>query len=323
MIYRRLGNAGFQVSVLGLGTNSLGSRADARESHKILDRAVEAGITLIDTANTYGHGASETVIGEWLGPHRHEVAIATKAALSVGAGPNDRGASRSHLVRELEGSLRRLKTDYVDLYQMHTFDPGTPLEETLSTLESFVRDGKVRYVGASNYRAWELMKALAAAERLHAVPPVTNQVSYSLADRTPERELFPLARDQHIGIIAYFPLASGILTGKYRVGEAPPPGSRGANRTTGRYQDAGLLALAAAVSSVAQDIGATAPQVALQWLIQNPLVTSAIAGARTVEQLEDNLGAVDITLSEEAVRILDEASQPYCAREPFSEARID
>lgn len=323
MIYRSLGASGFQVSALGLGTNSLGTRADEKESHRILDQALEAGLTFIDTANTYGHGASETVIGTWLGAHRHEVAIATKAALSVGAGPNDRGASRFHLVRELEGSLRRLQTDYIDLYQMHTFDPRTPLEETLTTLETFVREGKVRYVGASNYRAWELMKALAVAERLHVVPFVTNQVSYSLADRTPERELIPLAADQGVGIIAYFPLASGILTGKYRRGEEPPAGSRGATRAGGRYQDPGLLDLSEAVRAVAEEMGTTAPKVALQWLIRNPLVTSAIAGARTTEQLADNLGAVDLTLSPEALRRLDEASAPYQAREPFSEARID
>ncbi len=323
MRYRQLGRTGFQVSALGLGTNSLGSRASEAESHRILNRALEAGITLIDTANTYGHGTSETVIGQWLAPHRQEVALATKAVLPVGSGPNDRGASRYHLVRELEGSLRRLRTDYIDLYQVHTFDPKTPLEETLQTLDEFVRAGKVRYVGASNYRAWELMKALSVSERLHVVPFVTNQVSYSLADRTPERELNALARDQGVGIIAYYPLASGILTGKYRAGHAAPPESRGATRSGGRYQDVGLLALADAVRTVAEDLGATTPQVSLAWLMTNSVVCSAIAGARTVEQLEENLKSVDITLGEEALSALDGASAPYKAREPFSEARLD
>jgi aryl-alcohol dehydrogenase-like predicted oxidoreductase len=323
MRYRQLGRTGFQVSALGLGTNSLGSRASEAESHRILNRALEAGITLIDTANTYGHGTSETVIGQWLAPHRQEVALATKAVLPVGSGPNDRGASRYHLVRELEGSLRRLRTDYIDLYQVHTFDPKTPLEETLQTLDEFVRAGKVRYVGASNYRAWELMKALSVSERLHVVPFVTNQVSYSLADRTPERELNALARDQGVGIIAYYPLASGILTGKYRAGQAAPPESRGATRSGGRYQDVGLLALADAVRTVAEDLGATTPQVSLAWLMTNSVVCSAIAGARTVEQLEENLKSVDITLGEEALSALDGASAPYKAREPFSEARLD
>jgi aryl-alcohol dehydrogenase-like predicted oxidoreductase len=323
MIYRRLGKTGFQVSALGLGTNALGARADEQASHRILDRALEAGITLIDTANTYGRGASETVIGQWIPPHRQEVALATKAALPVGPGANDRGASRYHLVRELEGSLRRLRTDYIDLYQVHTFDADTPLDETLETLDALVRDGKVRYVGASNYRAWELMKALSVSERLHVVPFVTNQVSYSLADRTPERELNALARDQGIGIIAYYPLASGILTGKYRAGEAAPQDSRGATRSGDRYQDPGLLALAGAVRAVADDVGATTSQVALAWLMQNPVVCSAIAGARTPEQLEENLGAAAITLGDKALSDLDAASAPYKAREPFSEARLD
>ncbi len=323
MEYRQLGGTGFQVSVLGFGTNALGTRADRQESHRILDRAVDAGITLMDTANTYGRGQSETVIGEWLRPHRHQVVLATKAGLPVGDGPNDRGTSRYHLRRELEGSLRRLGTDYVDLYQVHTFDPRTPLDETLQTLDDFVRQGLVRYVGASNYRAWELMRALGVSERLRVVRFVTNQISYSLADRTPEREMVPLCRDEAVGIIAYFPLASGILTGKYRPGEPPPEGSRGAGRSAGRYQDPGLLALGAVVREVADGLHVTAAQVALAWLYRRPQVTSAIAGARLVSQLDENLASLDVVLPAEALDRLDAASQPFAAREPFSEARID
>jgi aryl-alcohol dehydrogenase-like predicted oxidoreductase len=322
MEYRPLGSSGFVVSVLGLGTNAFGRRADRATAHRILDRAVDAGITLIDTANTYSQGESETIIGEWLARRRGDAVIATKAGLPMGQGPNDRGTTRYHLRRELEKSLRRLQTDYVDLYQVHTFDPRTPLEETIETLDTFVRQGLVRYVGASNYRAWELMKALGVADRLHAVRFVTNQISYSLADRTPEREMMALARAERIGIIAYFPLASGILTGKYRPGEPPPEGSRGAAGGA-RYQDAELLRLGAAVREVAESLGVSASQVALAWLYTRPEVTSAIAGARTVEQLEENLGSVDVTLPPEALERLEAVSGSFAAREPFSEARID
>jgi aryl-alcohol dehydrogenase-like predicted oxidoreductase len=198
--------------MLGLGASGLGTRADLRESHRILNRARDAGITLIDTANVYGRGASESAIGTWLPLHRSKVIIATKAGLPVGDGAYDRGASRSHLTQELEGSLRRLRTDYIDLYQVHTFDSWTPLDETLQTLEDFVQQGKVRYVGASNYRAWELMKALGISERLCVGSFVSHQCSYSLADRTAEREMMPLLRDQGLGLIAYFPLGVGANT---------------------------------------------------------------------------------------------------------------
>jgi aryl-alcohol dehydrogenase-like predicted oxidoreductase len=224
----------------------------------------------------------------------------------------------------LEGSLRRLRTDYIDLYQVHTFDPWTPLDETLQTLEDFVQQGKVRYVGASNYRAWELMKALGISQRLRVGSFVSHQCSYSLADRTAEREMVPLVRDQGLGLIAYFPLGSGLLTGKYRPGEPAPPGSRGA-RVSGAfpYQDPGLLALAAEVAAVAEEIHARPAQVALAWLWHHAEVASAIAGARLVGQLQENLGALTVTLSDDARRRLDAASEPFTSREPLGEYRID
>ncbi len=264
MQYRRLGQSDLRVSMLGLGASGLGTREDLRESHRILDRARDAGMTLIDTANVYGRGASESAIGTWLPLHRSEVIIATKAGLPVGDGAHDRGASRSHLTRELEGSLRRLRTDYIDLYQVHPFDPWTPLDETLQTLEGFVQQGKVRYVGASNYRVWELMKAVGISQRLRVGSFVSHQCSYSLADRTAEREMGSLLRDQGLGLIAYFPLGSGLFTGKYRPDEPAPPGSPGA-RVSGAfpYQDPGLLALAAEVAAVAEEIHARPAQVAL------------------------------------------------------------
>ncbi|NMP24145.1 aldo/keto reductase [Sulfobacillus harzensis] len=324
MQYRRLGHSDLRVSILGLGTSGLGTRADLRESHRILDRARDAGMTLIDTANVYGRGASESAIGTWLPQHRSEVIIATKAGLPVGDTARDRGASRSHLTRELEGSLRRLHTDYIDLYQVHTFDPVTPLDETLQTLQDFVQEGKVRCVGASNYRAWELMKALGISERRQLVSFVSHQCSYSLADRTPEREMVPLLRDQGVSLIAYFPLGSGLLTGKYRPGEPAPPGSRGARATgTFPYQDPALLALAAEVEAVADEIQARPAHVALAWLWHHAEVASTIAGARLVGQLEENLGALAITLPDDARRRLDVASERFAHGEPLGDYRID
>ncbi len=324
MQYRHLGHSDLRVSILGLGASGLGTRTDLFESHRILDRARDAGITLIDTANVYGKGASELAIGTWLPQHRSEVIIASKAGLPVGRGAQDRGASRSHLTRELEGSLRRLRTDYIDLYQVHIFDPWTPLEETLETLQDFVQVGKVRYVGASNYRAWELMTALGISERRHLVSFVSHQGSYSLADRTPEREMVPLLRNQGLSLIAYFPLGSGLLTGKYRPGEPAPPGSRG-ERATGifPYQDPSLLALAATVQAVADEIHARPAHVALAWLWHHDVVASTIAGARLAEQLQENLAALTITLPEDARRRLDAASARFAHAEPLGEYRLD
>ncbi|MBW7460123.1 aldo/keto reductase, partial [Paenibacillus sepulcri] len=226
MEYRYLGASGVKVSVLGLGTNSFGTRADREASMGIIHHALENGINFIDTANIYTKSESEKIIGEALEGHRHQVVLATKAGLVKGDGPNERGSSRHHLMMELEASLKRLKTDYIDLYQIHTFDPNTPLEETLRALDDMVRAGKVRYIGASNYAAWELMKAIGISEKSGLNRFVSNQVSYSLADRIPENELVPMCLDQGVGIIPYFPLAGGILTGKYNSPEAAPEGSR-------------------------------------------------------------------------------------------------
>lgn len=323
MEYRFVGSADLKVSALGLGASGFGTRSDVRESHRLLDRAMDAGITLIDTANVYGRGASETVIGEWLRRHRSSMVVATKAGLPVGPTPADRGASRRHLERELEASLKRLGTDYIDLYYLHTFDPATPLEETLDTLDGFVRQGKVRHIGASNYRAWELMKALAVSQRLHLQAYVANQISYSLADRTCEREMMPLLRDQGLGLIAYFPLGSGILTGKYRRGE-PPEGSRGARLPGAKhFCDAEMLTLADAVREAADMLRAKPSQVALAWLLEQRELSSAIAGARTLDQLAENLGALSVSLTEEVRGLLQSASQSFVSREPLGEYRLD
>ncbi len=324
MEYRRLGASGLKVSVVGLGTNAFGSRASEDATREVLAEAMAQGITLIDTADVYSGGRSEELIGQILGSRRHEVLLATKGGLPAGEGPNDRGTGRLHLVAQVEQSLRRLKTDYIDLYQVHTFDAETPLEETLRTLDDLVRSGKVRYIGASNYRAWELMKAQAVAERLNLTRFISVQPSYSLADRVPEAELIPCCLDQGVGLIAYFPLAGGVLTGKYRPGEAPPPGSRAA--TTPRFgerllKDRARMDLAAGVTALAQELSVTPSQLALAWLIHQPVVGSAIAGATRAEQVRDNAAAVSVPWSDEVARRLADLSAPFMG-ERFSEARL-
>jgi aryl-alcohol dehydrogenase-like predicted oxidoreductase len=322
MEHRSLGRCGLKVPPVALGTNAFGSRADRPTSAAILHRALDAGVTLIDTANIYSGSASEEIIGEALAGRRHEAILATKAGMPAGPGPNDRGSSRHHLTRELERSLRRLRTDHVDLYQIHAFDPSTPLEETLRALDDMVRAGKVRYVGASNYAAWQLCKALWVSDRHGFVRFESVQPGYSLADRTCERELVPLCLDQGVGLLAYFPLAGGVLTGKYRPGEPPPPGSRAvtAPRIRERLLDPDRLALARGVADVAREIGCTPAQLALAWLMGRPAVTSVIVGATSVAQLEENLGAVELArsgaLTAEVLGRLDELSRPFLDR-PF------
>ncbi len=307
-----MGRTGVKVSAIGLGSNSFGGRAERATSIAILHRALDAGVNLIDTANIYTQTASETIIGEGLKGRRHQALLATKGGMKTGEGPNDGGSSRYHLVRELEGSLRRLQTDYVDLYQIHTWDAETPLEDTLRTLDDMVRSGKVRYIGTSNYAAWQLTKALWASDRRGFVRFETVQPAYSLAEREVERELVPLCRDQGIGLIAYFPLAGGILTGKYRKGQAPPKGSRALTQPqfAKRISDQ-TLRLAEDVAAVASELHCTPGQLALAWLIRQPAVRSAIAGATSVVQLEENLGALEVNLSDEVLSRLDEISRPF------------
>lgn len=323
MLYNRLGGSGLKVSALGLGTNSFGSRADEAASARILHTAIDRGINFIDTANIYSATASESIIGTALEGRRHEVVLATKAGLPKGEGPNAKGSSRYHLMLELEDSLKRLKTDYVDLYQIHTFDPETPLEETLRALEDMVRSGKVRYIGASNYAAWELMKALGLSDRLGLSRFVSTQTSYSLADRTPERELVPLCLDQGVGIIPYFPLAGGILTGKYRAGEEAPAGSRAAtNPGFTRFFGESNLALGRQVSSLADKLGCSASVLSLAWLMKQPAVSTVIVGATSKEQLEHNLGSVELPLDAAALEELDTLSRPFRNGEPFALYRL-
>ena len=323
MKYYRLGSSGLKVSALGLGTNSFGGRADEQTSTAIIHTAIENGITFIDTANIYTHTESERIIGQALEGKRHEVVLATKAGLVKGEGPNQKGSSRYHLMQELENSLKRLRTDYVDLYQIHTFDPETPLEETLRALDDMVRSGKVRYIGASNYAAWELMKAIGISAKEGLNRYVSTQVSYSLADRTPERELVPMCLDQGVGIIPYFPLAGGILTGKYTSTEQAPVGSRADKEPRFvKMLSPDKLELSEQVGKLAGELGVTSSVLSLAWLMHKPAVSSVIVGATSAKQLTDNLQSATLELDEASFEALENISDKYRNGEPFAVYRL-
>ncbi|MBW7477220.1 aldo/keto reductase [Paenibacillus oenotherae] len=324
MKYRHLGNSGLQVSALGLGTNAFGKRADEAASTGIIHHAIDSGINFIDTANIYANTESERIIGRALEGKRHGVVLATKAGLVKGRGPNERGSSRYHLQLELENSLRRLNTDYIDLYQIHTFDPYTPLEETLRTLEDMIRSGKVRYIGASNYAAWELMKALGISDRLGLNRFIATQSSYSLADRTPELELVPMCLDQGVGIIPYFPLAGGILSGKYSSTGEVPSGSRAdKDQNFHRFLDERTIALGQQTSKLAEAYGHTPSALSLAWLMDRPAVATVIVGATSTGQLQDNLKSLSISLEPEGLQEeLDAISSPCRYGEPFAIYRL-
>lgn len=323
MNYCRLGSSGLKVSKLGLGTNAFGKRADQETSTRIIDHALDHGINFIDTANIYAGSESERIIGQALSGKRHNVVLATKAGLVNGQGPNERGSSRYHLLQELENSLKRLKTDYVDLYQIHTFDPHTPLEETLRTLDDLMSSGKVRYIGASNYAAWEIMKALGISELKGYARYVSTQTSYSLADRTPELELVPLCLDQGVGIIPYFPLAGGILTGKYSQGSSTPSGSRAeTDPNFNRFLEDHNLKLGQQVSQLAAEHGHSPSALSLAWLMNRPTVSTVIVGATKTEQLDDNLKSLEIEIDETLGSSLDEVSNGFVYAKPFATYRL-
>lgn len=323
MNYRRLGSSGMQVSALGLGTNSFGKRADEATSTRIIHHALDHGINFIDTANIYTGTESERIIGQALEGRRHEVVLATKAGLPRGQGPNASGSSRYHIMQELENSLRRLKTDYVDLFQIHTFDPHTPLDETLRALDDLVRAGKVRYIGASNYAAWEIMKALSISDSKGYSRYVSTQISYSLADRTPEAELVPLCLDQGVGIIPYFPLAGGILSGKYSLtSEAPAQSRAHTDPNFQRYLGERNVTLGDNVSKIAAESGYTPSVLSLAWLMARPAVATVIVGATRVEQLEDNLRSAAIALDADVTQALNDISDPFRYGQPFAFFRL-
>lgn len=322
MKFNRLGNSGLQVSALGLGTNAFGKRADQETSIRIVHYALDSGMNFIDTANIYAGTESERILGLALKGKRQQTVLATKAGLPAGPGPNQSGSSRHHLQRELEESLRRLQTDYVDLYQIHTFDPSTPLEETLRALDDMIAAGKVRYIGASNYAAWELMKALSISERQRFSRYISTQCSYSLADRTPEKELVPLCLDQGVGIIPYFPLAGGILTGKYAADRAPAGSRADTDPNFAKFLSEERIQLGNEVSRIAAELGSSPTALSLSWLMRRPAVSTVIVGATRTEQLTDSLKSVYLIYNDESESRLNDASHRFMHSEPFAEYRL-
>jgi aryl-alcohol dehydrogenase-like predicted oxidoreductase len=335
MEYRLLGGSGLKVSALSFGTGTFGgtneffkawgSTQDA-EAKRLVDLCIDAGINLFDTADGYSDGASELILGRAVKDKRDRVLISTKAYFPTGDGPNDRGTSRYHLRVAIEASLRRLGTDYIDIYHLHGFDALTPIEEVQETLNTFVREGKVRYIAASNFSGWHLMKSLAVADRYGWTRFVAHQVYYSLIGRDYEWELMPLGTDQKVGALVWSPLGWGRLTGKLRRGQPIPEVSR-----LHKTADAGppvpdeyLYRVVYALDAVAAETGKSVPQIAINWLLHRPTVSSIILGARNEEQLQQNLGAVGWNLTADQIAALDEASAvtpvyPYWHQRNFAE----
>lgn len=319
MEYRFLGASGLKVPALGFGVGTFGGKGplfsawgntDAAAATRLIDICLEAGVNFFDTADVYSDGASESILGAAVRGRRDHVLLSTKVGLRIGEGPNAVGASRFHLVRAVEDALRRLGTDYIDLLQLHAFDAGTPVEETLSTLDGLVRAGKIRYLGASNFSGWQLMKSLAAADRLGTSRYVANQAYYSLIGRDYEWELMPLGIDQGLGAVVWSPLGWGRLTGRIRRGRPLPEGSR--LHDTADFappvDEERLYRVVDALDAVAEACGKTVPQVALNWLLHRPTVATVLIGARNEEQLRQNLGAAGWRLDPEQVARLDAAS---------------
>ncbi|HLT89927.1 MAG TPA: aldo/keto reductase, partial [Woeseiaceae bacterium] len=319
MEYRYLGQSGFRVPVLGLGTGTFGGKGPifsawgntgVEEARRLVDICLEAGVTLFDTADVYSDGRSEEILGAALAGRRERAIVSTKIGLRRGPGENDAGVSRHQLVRGVEGSLRRLGTDYIDLLQVHQFDAMTPVESVMSALDDLVRAGKVRYIGASNYSGWQLMKSLAVADRYGWARFVANQAYYSLIGRDYEWELMPLGLDQGLGALVWSPLGWGRLTGRVRRGQPLPKSSR--LHETAQYappiEDERLYRIVDALFEVAEETRRTVPQVAINWLLQRPTVASVLIGARDERQLRENLGAVGWSLSAEQVAKLDRVS---------------
>jgi aryl-alcohol dehydrogenase-like predicted oxidoreductase len=335
MEFRQLGGSGLKVPVLSFGTGTFGGAtdffrawgaSDVAEATRLVSICLEAGVNLFDTADVYSNGVSEEILGKAVAGRRQDVLISTKATFRMGTGPNDLGSSRHHLLRSCEGSLRRLGTDYIDIYHLHGFDALTPVEEVLSTLDNLIKSGKVRYIACSNFSGWHLMKSLSVSERYGWARYVANQAYYSLIGREFEWELMPLGLDQKVGTLVWSPLGWGRLTGKIRRGKPLPAESR-LHKTAEQgppVDDQYLYKVIDALEEVAKETGKTVPQVALNWLLQRPTVSSVIIGARNEEQLRQNLAAADWNLSKEQVAKLDRASAvipiyPYWHQWQFAE----
>ena len=310
MEYRQLGSSGLKVSTVGLGTNNFGGRIDADRSAAVLRQCIDEGINFIDTANIYGRSVSEQHIGETVKGIRSQVLIATKVSGAMGDGPNDRGNSRYHIMEQVEASLRRLQTDYIDLYQIHFTDPSTPIEETLRSLDDLVRQGKVRYIGCSNFVAWQVCEAYWTSKALNLNAFVSVQPEYSMLNRDVERDLVPFCEAYNVGVIPYFPLAGGFLTGKYQQGQPVPEGTRlaGNERAQQRTLTEKNFAFLSRLESFAEERGHPIVELAIAWLLGKSIVSSVIAGATRPEQVTANAKAADWHLTpeemEEVGRIL-------------------
>lgn len=335
MEHRLLGGSGFKVPVLSLGTGTFGGGNEffrawgstgVKEATRLVDICLDAGLTMFDSADIYSDGLAEEVLGKAIAGRRDRVIVSTKATFRAGEDANAVGSSRHHLLRSVEGSLRRLGTDYVDLFQLHGFDAQTPVEETVRTLDELVRAGKIRYIGCSNFSGWHLMKSLAVADRYGWPRYVAHQAYYSLVGRDYEWELMPLGLDQKVGCVVWSPLGWGRLTGRIRRGQPLPKVSR--LHETGKFgpqiPDDYLYGVIDAIDAIAKETDRTVPQIALNWLLQRPTVANVIVGARNEEQLRENLGAVGWNLTPEQVARLDAASAaplayPYWHQRGFAE----
>jgi aryl-alcohol dehydrogenase-like predicted oxidoreductase len=337
MEYRLLGGSGLKVPVLSLGTASMGGGSeffnafggtDVAAATRLVDICLEAGLTMFDSSDVYSAGKAEEILGRALKGRRPQALISTKGTFRAGSGPNDVGSSRFHLVAAVDASLRRLATDYIDLYQLHGFDALTPIEEALDTLDDLVRAGKIRYIGCSNFSGWHLMKSLAVADRRRCTRYVAHQAYYSLLGREYEWELMPLAIDQKIGTVVWSPLGWGRLTGKIRRGQPMPDVSRLRTKVAvdlgPPVSDDLLYRVVDAIETIASDTGKSVPQIAINWLLQRPTVATVILGARNEEQLRANLGALGWTLTRDQIAALDRASAvtpiyPYWHQQGFAD----
>lgn len=320
MQYRTLGNSGLRVSAITMGTFTFGGRDafgmvgnhQVGDARRLVDLCLDHGVNLFDTANMYSTGLSEEILGEVLTGRRDRVLISSKARMPMGDGPNDQGTSRHHLIRECEASLKRLGTDHIDIYYMHEWDGMTPVEEMMSALDTLTQQGKLRYVGCSNFSGWQVMKALGAADKAGGVRFVTQQIHYTLEAREAEYELLPISVDQGLGVLVWSPLAAGLLTGKHRRNAPPPPGSRqagGWDEPPIRDKDR-LWTIVDTLVEIGEAHSVSAAQVALAWLLTRPAISSLVVGGRTAEQFKDNFAALDLTLTASDLERLNGVSRP-------------
>ncbi len=307
MQYRNMGRTGLKVSGMCLGTMTYGNQVGEAEAISIIERALNAGVNFVDTADVYAEGRSEEIVGKALKGKRHSVVLATKVANRTGPSANDIGLSRKHIMRGIEDSLRRLETDYIDLYYVHLPDYDTPIEETLHTLDDLVHQGKVRYIACSNFRAWQLCKALWVSDRYNLVRFDCIEPPYNLLTRDIEYELLPLCASEGVGVCVYNPLAAGLLTGKYDLNKPPAEGTRFTLERLyyERYWSATNFEAVARLKQIAREYGRSLTQFALAWTLSNETITSAICGATSLKQLEENLGATEVKLSQEELAACD------------------